>query len=118
MVLGSPGGPRIITSVFQVLLRVLLLEQDLHDAVAASRFHQQWRPKTTWFEANQGEGWDPMLLDRLRERGHPIELKDRRAGSVQAILIGPDGWPAASSDPRRGGAGGVQGEGMAAPARP
>ncbi len=118
LVLGSPGGPRIITAVFQVLLRVLLLEQDLPDALAASRFHQQWRPETTWFEGAQGPGWDPALLERLRKRGHPIEVRDSRAGSVQAILIGPDGWPTASSDPRRGGAGGVQGKGIAQAARP
>src|SRR5690606_15052741 len=50
LVLGSPGGPRIITSVLQVLLRVLVLEQPLDEAVRAPRLHQQWRPEATAFE--------------------------------------------------------------------
>ena len=118
MVIGSPGGPRIITSVFQVLLRVLLLEEDLHPAVRASRLHQQWSPQATRFEAHAGGGWDPALLDQLRERGHPIEIHNLRFGSVQAIWIDEDGFPVATADPRRGGAAGVVGYGVQAPALP
>ena len=118
MVLGSPGGPRIITSVLQVLLRVLVLEEDLVAAVRAPRLHQQWRPAETWFEAEQGGGWDPELLTALEALGHPVKIVERRIGSVQAIMIDEDGEPIATADPRRGGAAGVQGRGVQAPALP
>jgi len=116
LVLGSPGGPRIITAVIQVLLRVLLLEEDLHDAVRAPRLHQQWRPLETWFESTQGGGWDAALLDELAARGQPIEIVERQIGSVQAIAVDELGNPIATSDPRRGGAAGVTGRGVQSPA--
>ena len=115
LVLGSPGGPRIITAVTQVLLRFLLLGEDLHVAVRAPRLHQQWRPEATWFEGRQG-GWDGEVLEDLRRRGQPMEIVERHVGSVQAIAIAPDGSPVPVSDPRRGGAGGVEGLGVQAPA--
>ena len=118
LVLGSPGGPRIITSVFQVLLRVLLLDQGLHEAVRAPRLHQQWRPEATRFEAGRRVGWEESVLEALRARGHPLERVDWGFGSVQAILVDDGGWPVATSDPRRGGAAGVVGWGVQAPALP
>ncbi len=100
MVLGSPGGPRIITSVFGVLVRTLLLGQDLESAVRAPRLHQQWRPVHTEFEP----GWDAALVDQLRtRRGHDVHTTDWRWGSVQAIALPIGGEPIGFSDPRRGG---------------
>ena len=104
LVLGSPGGPRIITAVLQVLLRVLVYQQSLEAAVAAPRLHQQWLPIETRFEG----GWDPSLLDRVRYR-HAHPMKDPevngRFGSVQAIRVERDGSVEVASDPRRGGVG-------------
>ncbi len=115
LVLGSPGGPRIISAVFQTLLRVLLLEQPLERAVAAPRLHQQWRPATTRLEP----GLSGQVAEDLRERGHDVLLvEDGRFGSVQAISIGPGGEVRAFSDPRRGGAAGLVGAGVAEPALP
>lgn len=118
LVLGSPGGPRIITSVMQVVLRVLVLEQDLVAAVDAPRLHQQWSPAATWFEASFHGGWDPDLIAALEARGHPIELVERRLGSVQAVHVDPRGVTTAYSDARRGGAAGVEGGAVAEPASP
>ena len=118
LVLGSPGGPRIITAVFQVLLRVLLLEESLLEAVAASRLHQQWSPQATRFEALEGGGPSEAVLEALEARGHPLEVVRGRFGSVQAIWIDYLGEPTAVSDTRRGGAAGVQGRGVQAPALP
>ena len=115
MAIGAPGGPRIITSVLQVMLRVLVYGQDLSEAVRAPRLHQQWRPETTRFEGT----FDAGLIDRLRrEHGQPVSAPEvgRFFGSVQAILVAPDGSVEAVSDPRRGGAGGVQGRGLSTPA--
>ncbi len=114
LVAGSPGGPRIITAVMQVLLRVLVYDQSLVDAVRAPRIHQQWRPLETRLE----EGWDPNLVRWLDElHSQPLLAPDGRVfGSVQAIQVEPDGAIQAYSDPRRGGSGGLEGGEVSVPA--
>ncbi len=116
MVLGAPGGPRIITAVTQVLLRVLAYDQSLTDAVRAPRLHQQWSPSRTRFEG----GWPGELLSALQNRhGHEMQLvADGRFASVQAIYVDGNGEPTGMSDPRRGGIAGVQGMPLPAPAGP
>lgn len=101
MVVGSPGGPRIITAVLQVMLRVYGLDQTLEEAVLAPRMHQQWKPTATRFE----RGWSSDLLGALQNRhGQETEVVDKTFGSVQAIhLAEPGGLPTAVSDPRRSG---------------
>jgi len=97
-VLGSPGGPRIITSVLAVLLRMIVHEQDLVAAVAAPRLHQQWSPTRTRLES----GWDPTTRQALLDRGHELE-EDEPFGRVQAIAVEIGGEPVGVSDPRAGG---------------
>jgi gamma-glutamyltranspeptidase/glutathione hydrolase len=99
MVLGSPGGPRIITAVIGVVLRTSVYGETLADAVAAPRLHQQWSPQKTEFEP----GWPQGLLDELQRRGQPLDVRDGRWASVQAIRVGDDGHVEGASDPRRGG---------------
>jgi gamma-glutamyltranspeptidase/glutathione hydrolase len=116
IVLGSQGGPKIITAILQVLLRRLVLDQPMPEAVAAPRLHQQWSPSETIFE----KGFDPVIVEELKNRhGHKVSLSPETFGSVQAIWL-PEvgGVPIAVSDPRRGGAGGVQGQALSTPARP
>lgn len=114
LVLGAPGGPRIITAVTQVLLRVLAYDQNLVEAIRAPRIHQQWRPEATRFE----EGWDEALLRDLEAlHGQPIQQPTRAVfGSVQGIRVLGDGTVRALSDPRRGGSAGYEGEDPAKPA--
>lgn len=50
MVVGSPGGARIITTVFQVVTNVIDFRMDIEDAVAAERFHHQWLPDDLQYE--------------------------------------------------------------------
>ena len=97
--LGAPGGPRIITAVTQVILRVLVYGQSLSDAIRAPRLHQQWRPEGTRFE----KGWDPRLLLELESaHGQPVvDPTSAVFGSVQAIRVALDGAVEAMSDPRR-----------------
>jgi gamma-glutamyltranspeptidase/glutathione hydrolase len=118
LVLGSPGGPRIITSTLQVILRVFVLDQELGPAVRAPRLHQQWSPSVTRMESEVDGGWALELVSALEARGHELEFADGGFGSVQAILVTDDGEVQASSDPRRGGAAGLQGVGVSAPALP
>jgi gamma-glutamyltranspeptidase/glutathione hydrolase len=116
MVLGSPGGPKIITAVAQVLLRTQLFGQTLEEAIRAPRLHQQWKPEETEFE----QGFDNEIVEGLRVRlKHGVKFKKQRFGSVQAIqVLEPGGLPIAVSDPRRGGTAGVQGQPPSEPAAP
>lgn len=101
IVIGSPGGPRIISSVIGVLLRILLFEEDLETAVAAPRVHQQWRPPHSEFEA----GWDRTLIESLAtRRGHEVRIVEKPWASVQVIQCPVGGEPIGVSDSRRGGA--------------
>lgn len=115
LVIGAPGGPRIITSVIQVILRMLVYDQDLATAVAAPRLHQQWMPQVTRFEP----GWNPDLLQALRSlHDQEVETAGGRYGSIQAIAVAPDGTVVGVSDPRDGGSAGIEGQPLSAPRRP
>lgn len=96
MVLGSPGGSTIPTSVFQVLLNVIDHGMGMQEAVSAPRFHHQWLPDAIMEEAGAIAAEDSLRLARmghvLKERG-PI-------GSVDAILVLPDGRLEGGADPR------------------
>jgi gamma-glutamyltranspeptidase/glutathione hydrolase len=99
LVLGSPGGPKIITGVLEVLLRNLVYGQDLASAVAAPRLHQQWNPSSTEVEP----GWDELLLQSLKNAQHTLVIAPDPWGSVQAITVEVGGEPVGVSDPRSGG---------------
>ncbi len=51
MILGTPGGSRIITAVLHTMLNVIDYGMDVQEAVDAPRFHQQWLPEETYVEA-------------------------------------------------------------------
>lgn len=114
LVVGSPGGPRIISAVAQVLLRHVAYGQPIDAAVRAPRVHQQWRPTVTYLEP----GWSTGLASALEERGHEVEIAARRWASVQAIAVEPGREPTVASDPRRGGTGAVVGREASRPSRP
>lgn len=100
LVVGTPGGPTIITQVYHVISNVLDHGMTLADAVAAPRMHHQALPDTMRVEMN---GFLPAVLDSLRARGHAIGMRGRW-GDVEAIERGPRGWIGVS-DPRLGGGG-------------
>ncbi len=96
LVLGSPGGSTIPTTVFQVVINVLEYGMGIDQAVDAGRFHHQWYPDWISFEKN---AIDSLVFDKLKEMGH--SLKERPAiGSVNAIMILPDGKKASAADKR------------------
>jgi gamma-glutamyltranspeptidase/glutathione hydrolase len=88
LVLGSPGGSRIITAVLQVLLNVVDFNMNVQDAVDFPRIHQQWQPDRLYVE----QGISPDTVALLKARGHVIDyapgLVPPRVG---AILI-DGGW--------------------------
>jgi len=100
MVVGTPGGPRIITMVYHVISNVLDHHMTLADAVTAPRIHHQALPDTIMVERG---GFVPAVLDSLRAMGHAIR-EYSPWGDVEAIIRVPQGWQGVS-DPRRGGGG-------------
>lgn len=94
MVLGSPGGSTIITTVAQVFLNVAEFGMSLSDAVNAKRFHHQWLPNTIMTE---GETLPDTMA--LKKMGHKLDPIDR-LGLVKAILVQDDGKLVGAGDPR------------------
>ena len=95
LILGSPGGPSIITSVFQTILNVLEYGMSVNDAVSSPRFHHQWYPDLIVME---NEAYSDELNTILSEKNYlivklPIEedtlgvYKRSDIGAVDAILI-------------------------------
>ncbi|MGH7163628.1 MAG: gamma-glutamyltransferase, partial [Planctomycetota bacterium] len=95
LVLGSPGGPTIISTVCQVILNVEALGMDLPSAVAAPRVHHQWLPDEIVYERIGAR--ERHLLEGL---GHKLAKRARPIGDVQAIAIEGDGTVTGASDPR------------------
>jgi gamma-glutamyltranspeptidase / glutathione hydrolase len=97
MVIGTPGGSRIFTSVFQVLADVYDFNLPLPKAMAAMRFHHQLLPENTIFT----EPYAPLparLTAAMKARGYKIEEQSFN-GDIAAIRI-VSGAPEAASDPR------------------
>jgi gamma-glutamyltranspeptidase/glutathione hydrolase len=100
MVVGTPGGPRIITMVYHVISNVIDHRMKLPDAVMAPRMHHQGLPDSLQVE---GDGFLPATLDSLRAKGHGV-TSGGQWGDVEAIIRTTNGWQGVS-DPRRGGGG-------------
>jgi gamma-glutamyltranspeptidase / glutathione hydrolase len=69
LVLGSPGGSRIITTVANILMGVIDYHMNIQEAVNAPRFHNQWLPDVV----NVEESFSPAVVDSLAEMGHRVE---------------------------------------------
>jgi gamma-glutamyltranspeptidase/glutathione hydrolase len=89
MLLGSPGGSMIITSVLQTILNVTEFGMTAQEAVNAPRFHHQWLPDEIQFEPLK---FDKSLLEILATKGYKINEKVAPViGKVDAILVLSDG---------------------------
>ena len=98
LVLGSPGGPRIITAVLETLTNIVDFGLSPPEAVAAPRFHQQWLPDMLYYERG---GFPPETLAALAERGH--ELNEQAPwGAVELIAIGAGRASRSASTTRAG----------------
>ncbi|MFT4031334.1 MAG: gamma-glutamyltransferase [Siphonobacter sp.] len=97
MVVGTPGGSTIITSVFQTIINVIDHGMSMQQAVNALKFHHQWLPDQTTFE--QG-AFSEKVLSGLRSKGYKINPQAGTLGRMDCILVLPDGSLEGGSDPR------------------
>ncbi len=98
LVVGSPGGPTIISTVLQVITNVVDFGMDLRQAVDFPRFHHQWMPDELRLERH---GTSSDTVERLRQRGHRLKFVEKQ-GRVMAIQVG-DKWLLGAADARSEG---------------
>ena len=98
MVVGTPGGSTIITSVAQNILNVIEYNMGMQESVNKARFHHQWLPDYIRMEPR---GFDSITKVNLKALGY--ELLERNSliiGRVDAILVLPNGKLEGGADPR------------------
>jgi gamma-glutamyltranspeptidase/glutathione hydrolase len=96
LVVGTPGGSTIITSVFQVMLNSLVFGMNMQQAVEYPRFHHQWLPDLTRYEAKR---FDEAQLGRLKAKGYELNATSS-IGLVEGIYILPNGKYQGGADSR------------------
>jgi gamma-glutamyltranspeptidase/glutathione hydrolase len=86
LILGTPGGSTIITTVFQNILNVVVHDMSIKKAVDAPRFHSQWLPDQTDYEKNS---LSKKTITKLKKLGHKLELRGY-IGEANGIMIDND----------------------------
>jgi len=87
LILGSPGGSQIITSVLQTIINVIDFNMNIKQAVDAPRFHHQWLPDKIFYE---NDTFSNKIKNELTSLGYPFEEKNlvkRKIGMIAAINI-------------------------------
>jgi len=98
MVVGTPGGSTIITSVLQTILNVHEFDMSMQEAVSQPRFHHQWLPDVVVMEPNS---FDSISKASLQKLGYHIRERNSLViGKVDAILVLKDGKLEGGADPR------------------
>ena len=98
MIVGTPGGSTIITSVLQTIVNVYEFGMDMQTAVSAPRFHHQWLPDVVVFEPKR---FDSTFIEKLQSKGYDIkEEYTRIIGRVDAIHLSEENDITTGADPR------------------
>ena len=101
LVVGTPGGSTIFTSVFQTIVNILDFGMTPEEAVGATRFHHQLLPPDL-ITYSPSRPLPDEIISQLSDKGYRAEPHTYRFGDVQVIVRGDEGWDAAS-DPRHRG---------------
>ncbi|NCD71543.1 gamma-glutamyltransferase [Mucilaginibacter agri] len=96
MVVGTPGGSTIITSVFQTILNVIEFDQQMQQAVESKRFHHQWLPDQVNIETDATLSTE--VKEKLKQKGYKLVVTGA-SGRVDAILV-TKGMLQGGADPR------------------
>lgn len=88
MVIGTPGGSTIITSVFQACINVMEYGMSMTDAIQSCRFHHQWKPSEVYYEE---ECLNPTIIEQLESMGHNMKSRDP-IGRMEGILVTTNGY--------------------------
>ncbi|MES2828285.1 MAG: gamma-glutamyltransferase [Bacteroidota bacterium] len=96
MVVGTPGGSTIITSVFQTIINVIEFDKSMQQAVVAKKFHHQWLPDEVYVEEF---ALDSLTQAKLTAKGYVIKQRGG-IGRVDAILKTKWGYYQGGADPR------------------
>ena len=96
MVVGTPGGSTIITSVFQTILNVIEFDQNMQQAVTSKRFHHQWLPDEVYLEEG---ALDSLNISKLKSVGYILTPRGP-IGRVDGILKTKWGYYQGGADPR------------------
>ncbi len=95
LVVGTPGGTTIITSVFQTLINIIEFDLSAEDAVNKPKFHHQWMPDILYVE----KGFPDSVITQLQKMGYKTELRGS-IGRTEVIKISPSGSMEAVADGR------------------
>ncbi|MFZ4590861.1 MAG: gamma-glutamyltransferase [Ignavibacteria bacterium] len=99
LVIGSPGGGKIITAVLQSIINVIDFDMSVENAVNATRFHHQWLPDELQLENGYAS---KIEIRELKEMGYDVKIISDFA-RVEAIRYNPDGSLSGHSDRRGNG---------------
>ena len=87
LVIGTPGGSTIITTVLQVIMNAVDHGMDIEKAIDATRIHHQWLPDTLYIERS---GLPADVLENLERMGHNLKRKKGYNGNAQGIMFDPE----------------------------
>ncbi len=96
LVLGTPGGSTIITTVFRLIVSVIDHRLDMARAVGEKRFHHQWKPDVIFHEEG---AFSPEMAEELTRLGYVLQQRGY-IGRADCIMIREDGILEAAPDPR------------------
>ena len=95
LVVGTPGGTTIPTSVYQTIVDIIDFKMKPRDAVDKPKFHQQWLPDVIYVE----RGFNENVIDALKKMGYTISIRGA-IGRTEVIMVQPDGSLIAVGDKR------------------
>ena len=97
LVLGSPGGSTIITTVAQIIINIIDYDMSISDAVQAPRFHHQWLPDVVFYEEGAISN---KTMNVLKNKGYTFHRR-KSIGEANCIQIPSNGVIFGAADSRR-----------------